>query len=249
MTKLRYTPVFIVVTAFVCLAFWPITSHAIEIDCPYPEEEGYDTIPFSDYSLELYLPPDTAELDETIEAIGSVIIWRDAYDAFAENMPTEMIELSASGVSSELGGDFEISLDPDATPSIGIIVPCDTTCEMAKSTFDIHYLITTTMAYPLDTIYGAAEEMELQGGCDAEPGWYPMATGSFLPPYGHTYEGLDKTPLYDNSGAEIGYARLRYELPRRQVPSLTTWGIIILTLVIIISAGYIVLRRRRGMVT
>jgi hypothetical protein len=242
MTKLHYAPVFIAVIVFVCLAFCPIASHAES--CPWPEEEGYDTIPYTMYEMELYLPPDTAVMVDIIEATGGVIVWRGAYNVGEGNMPTEMIELSASGFNVGLGGDFEISLDPDEPASAGIIFPCDTTCEWAKSTFDVYYLITTTMPYPMDTVRGSAQ-MELQLGCEAEPGWNPMPGGTFLPPYGFAYEDPRKVPIHNNAGELVGYVRHRHELPRRQVPSLTTWGVIILTMLITASAGYIIFKRRR----
>ncbi len=245
MMKLRYAPVFIAAITFVCLAFWP---GELQAGCDgWPDEVGYDTIPYSMYAIELYLPPDTTLLAETLEATGPVVIWRGSYDIVGEEVHTEILDISADGVSPSLGGSFSISLDADAPASIGIIEPCDTTCEMATGTFEIHYVITTTMAYPMDTIRGSAQ-MELQEGCFADPGWNPMATGRFLPPYGHTYEDPRKVALYDNSGAEIGYARHRHELPMLPglIPSLTTWGIIILTILIIVSAGYIIFRRRRN---
>jgi hypothetical protein len=175
------------------------------IDCPWPEEEGYDTIPFNIFDMGFYRPWDTINLHKTIRAGGeNVVIWRGPYDDEVGYMPTEIVQLHGCGVRYDLlGGPFQISLAPHP-PSEGYIAPCDASCEMAESKMVVYYDITSDL---LGTFGGEAEEMVLVNACDPEDGWNPMAGGTWGPPLDNYWEYYDprKTPIYDALGNLIGY--------------------------------------------
>jgi hypothetical protein len=180
------------------------------IVCPWPEEEGYDTIPYSVYEIEVYDADDPELLLDVVQAEGHTIVLRHPYESESGQMPIEIIELIGVGYCEILGGEIEVSLD-HSLPSTGIIEPCDTTCEYASSQLTVNYQV---MA-PVGTIYGSGQ-MGLVEGCFPEPtiGWIPMDGNVFQPPLDRVYEDPRKVPVYLNEGL-IGYVWLRHWLYRK----------------------------------
>jgi hypothetical protein len=237
----------VVTTILACLAMSPIDLYADCGDslpntpCPlWPDTAGVDTITGL-FTIDFYNPIDSFRF--TLTASGPTIVLRDPYDQVAGYMPTEIIELSGSGVSPYIGGPFLIWLDPDST-STGRMWPCDDSCSFGFSCFKVSYIITTTLDPPtgMDTLRSTAE-MWLQVGCDPVSGWNPVASGRFRPPHGETYKDPRKTPIYNKYGQPIGYAIHKHELP--DIPTLTEWGLIIFGVVLLGFMTWVFLKRRK----
>ncbi|MEE8576812.1 MAG: hypothetical protein V3T31_06120, partial [candidate division Zixibacteria bacterium] len=171
---------------------------------------GLDVIPVSDFQIELYDATGTV-LVELLTATGNAMtvqrglpfeespgIWR---------MNTTVVAFGGSGFSTTLGA-FNIALDPSAT-SEGFIRMCDS-CDdnWAESYFEIIYVITTGLPFPMDTLGGDTAQMHLP--CAGQ--WDPFTGGIFMPPDGHDYIDPRKVPIYDNNGTIIGYTMKRHHV-------------------------------------
>ncbi|MCP4582026.1 MAG: hypothetical protein GY839_10435 [candidate division Zixibacteria bacterium] len=176
-------------------------SDSLITECPdWPDTAGIDILTSTIFEIEFY---DTSmQYVGPIYASGSATIWRDAYDDSLGYMLTELTDLSGSGNSPLLGGNFQISLDP-CYRSFGRVWPCVESCPTANSCFRVSYIITPE-TFPIDTLISTAL-MELEVGCG--PGaWNPMGAGYFYAPHGYRYIDPRLTPIINRNGYLIGYA-------------------------------------------
>jgi hypothetical protein len=177
-----------------------------DLPCPWPDEPGYDTIGYSLAQIDLYSPEDPNLHIGGIVAGGETVVMRGPYDAGLGYIETEMVQMSLTGYSEHLGGDFEIELNPDFV-SIGHIWPCDTTCEYASSDFLVSYIIQDPTGEPI--AFGEGD-MTLVNPCDPGTGWNPIGPDGFRPPWKKYYEDPRKVPIYDIYGNLIGYIWKRH---------------------------------------
>jgi hypothetical protein len=170
---------------------------------------GVDTIPTHDFDIELYDNGGTV-LITTLTATGiDMIVQRGApfeVSPGVYRMNTTILQLDGMGNDPILGGPFEIHLNP-SIPSTGYIQMCDS-CDdnWAFSYFQVHWIITTTLPFPMDVLTGDPAEMYL----DCEGNWDPFASGAFLPPVDIPYNDPRIVPIYDASGELIGYTRKKH---------------------------------------
>jgi hypothetical protein len=112
-------------------------------------------------------------------------------------MNTTIVQFGGNGNDPLLGGPFTLELDPAET-SDGYIQQCDT-CDdsWAESHWTIHYMLLTSLPWPMDTVRGSAL-MDL----DCDDNWNP---GDPFTPPDDVYNDPRHVPVYDNNGNIIGY--------------------------------------------
>ncbi|MDH4034946.1 MAG: hypothetical protein OEV80_14225, partial [candidate division Zixibacteria bacterium] len=173
---------------------------------------GIDTIPVHDFEIELYDPSGIVLLT-TLYATGQdMIVQRSAPFEVAPGtyrMNTTILEFGGSGDDPVLLGPFEIQLDP-TQPSGGYIQMCNW-CDdhQAESFFDVYFVITTGLPFPMDVLHGAPAQMHLS----CAEGWDPMDGDAFTPPFDRPYNDPRIVPILDNNGQVIGHTRKRH-IPR-----------------------------------
>lgn len=69
--------------------------------------------------------------------------------------------------------------------------------------FQVHWITTTTLPFPLDVLTGGPEEMHW----DCAGDWDPFTSGVFLPPVNIPYNDSRLVPVYNAAGEIIGYMR------------------------------------------
>ncbi|MEE8577656.1 MAG: hypothetical protein V3T31_10410, partial [candidate division Zixibacteria bacterium] len=164
---------------------------------------GIDTILVSDFEIQLYDVTGTIPVELITAAGNTMIVQRNApYEETPGiwRMDTDILAFGGSGTSAVLGA-FDIVLDPTEI-SDGFIRMCDS-CDdnWAESHFDIYYLITTLLPFPLDTLGGDTAKMHLP--CSGN--WDPFVGGAFLPPTGEDYVDPRLVPIYNNAGELMGW--------------------------------------------
>ncbi|MDH3889550.1 MAG: dockerin type I repeat-containing protein [candidate division Zixibacteria bacterium] len=172
---------------------------------------GQDIIPLHDFQIDLFDP--TGVLITTLHATGNnMVVQRNA--PYQESpgifrMDTDILQLDGSGDDPVLLGPFVIQLDP-SQPSGGWIRMCDSCNDnWAESFFDVHWVITTSMPWPMDVLHGLPAQMHLNCGHQ----WNPFPGGVFRPPYDLPYDDPRLVEIFDNNGQLIGFT-MKLHTPR-----------------------------------
>ncbi|MDH3889548.1 MAG: hypothetical protein OEV49_00565 [candidate division Zixibacteria bacterium] len=170
---------------------------------------GVDTIPTHDFEIELYDNTGTILLTTLMATGNNMVVVRTAPFLVSPGfyrMGTQVVEFSGAGSDPVLGGPFEIHLNPNLI-SGGYIQMCDSCNDnWAESFFDIFYVITTTLPFPMDSLFGDPAQMHLS--CAGN--WDPFSGGAFTPPFDIPYFDPRIVPIFDHNGTVIGQTRKQH---------------------------------------